>query len=369
MHETDNHRQFGNREQATFPIDTLTNDVDLQILYRSIASGIVSISPDGRIKVDMRISPKTIQPLKTEAYSQASKITWLPEVVPPPDFDWEGEAKKALRETIRIIDNSGLVDKDILVDAGKIAGPGNIKIVEGDTVAASLDPRRYELSVAVSHGGRISPMPVPPSKDVRDRFIALTVDKNLMVLYARSIVQSMQLADIRTNDTQTLQIALFSALAHEYGHALLHALEANNEDTLQKIIRHNNEAGKWGTLEDLRKEDEDIHTEHFARGISAFVMRTAFRDLFGLSEDLIHTYFSVTAQHQENWLAAVKSMLDLGEEKGFLLEDVIEADELLKKKIGRGKDPDMVARTGFRPALEYWLPPYSPEELFIMCFR
>lgn len=271
----------------------------------------------------------------------------------PSDFDWGNSTQKAVRDSIRIIFKSGLIDRETLVHTAKFAGPDNVVIQHGRD-HSNMNMLRYFQYLVESKGITDLPLPIPESKAVRNEHIALEMGTGVVLSNAKRLFDAAYHVQIPMIPEQAIAIALTEISAHEYTHAMEHALAAEGVDTFSRAKEAKLTTSPW---------DKSIHAEHFASGVQAIVIRSYLREL-GYSNEQITKLYATLQENSQKKVEAVKAFIQLLREKGMSDEEIevleIEFNRNAKDILGKEVEkylPDM------QKVLAYSDTPYSEETI------
>ncbi|MBP6913739.1 MAG: hypothetical protein KBC00_03960 [Candidatus Levybacteria bacterium] len=230
-------------------------------------------------------------------------ITSEEPIVLSDDYPYEEKARRAVRNVVDIVYKEGIVNDELLVQAGMIAGPGNT-IVSSSSHSASHEP----------HAGRLEfeRFSLPHDKKTRDEFVKLHVTRETITKDAGLILGIAKSLELDMTPDQAVDLALIRITAHEYGHAVNLAADFNKantfEDAMSKSIFPANVLDP--------ETAQSIHYELFAEGIGREVTRRYMGQALSYSPEQVKSFYRVlTADGGDKGRAALtflKHANDLG---------------------------------------------------------
>ncbi len=213
-----------------------------------------------------------------------------PELTLSPEFDWDSESRRSLRDAIDFLFRNNFVNKDQLVRASKYAGPNSVTTLEhDDAFIGMLSLKGYANFAEFKQARRLTREEVlkslgDESRIVRNIFTALILYKNQIINLATELRNQYEL-DISSDDA--VRSIMTQVAAHEYGHAISHGEKSDGRDIEEVCALHTED----DELKSLLLENEDMRSEYFAIGVGDIVLR-GFLEKAGIPPEKIFKIFS-----------------------------------------------------------------------------
>ncbi|MCL5438361.1 MAG: hypothetical protein M1268_00045 [Patescibacteria group bacterium] len=354
-----------NTESANFTEHSIgykSKDLQLEFIKRCIENLAVRRASGGRESVINRQKIDEIIESMEQSFRAVEEQPTIFDVdfKVPEGFDLENQAKKALGDAVKIIYESGIFDRDILVDASRFAGPGNTKIIQ-DREESRLNVVDYLRMLDKKRPNRRQFLPVPKNKGVRNETITLEIGEKALMYLASQFLTNARFVGLDLDWSDALNLALILSTTHEYAHTIDFALDTKGRSTLvraEKAGFFNEEYWKDSGFEKRR-----VHQEWFARGVEKMVLKRYMQNILKYPSEKIESLF--LSFQKEDLDLAKKSfdIVQIGNNKGMNaralseiiwldLENVVDDGSREYKRI-----PDIFS------VISYGAEPYSEDKL------
>lgn len=285
-------------------------------------------------------------------------------LVASPDFNWEIEAKRALRNSIQTIYDSGIIDRDLLADASKFVAPGNLRIVEGERSSWTRKGEYYLYIVSLqdSPDTLVNPasLPVPQSKEIRDKYVSMDIGTATILEFARERREAADEIGLPMRDDQAIDIAFAEVTGHEYGHGIDSACGGNGIDTFERS--HTIRPDK------LSFEDQLIHQEHLARVFQDMARKKKMMKL-GYSEEEIERFSAAFEEPRLKKAEAVRDFIRKWIEKGLSFDQLISSEMRFVAPASTALGVDKEDISSIRGTLWYSDVPYTEKQARMLVSR
>lgn len=266
-----------NSTETLLPQNTGISTLD--VLAECISQGAIRKDPGNSVSIDYE---KTYQILEnfeppsgpTRDVPDTDESFKIPE-----DQNLQEQCKDTVREVIHIAYRDlNLIDSQTLADAVRFAGPGN-------TVFANKYSSLFlTLYVEDQHNNHNwhpkDPLPPPKSTKIRNEApTALFIGRPALNSYTNDMLRFAKTADLTLTTDDALKLAMTHIAAHEFGHAVTYALDANYRSIHKKI----KEVSKGTWLDDIRNEIPSILEENFSQGFADVIVKRYGEKFINLS--------------------------------------------------------------------------------------
>lgn len=273
----------------------------------------------------------------------------------PEDFDWDKETQRAVRDAINIIYQLKFVERDILVKASRLAGPGNVKIqAEGEQSELSLK-RWKDFLRAQKRAGETAPSIIPDSKKSRDAHIDFFIGSDLLGNDVVDYLMNAKANNIPLSIIDAYRLGLVVNSAHEYGHAIEYALV----DAGKALSEKQKDVGGPNIVDAIKGglDSEIVRHEHFARGIENMVLKKALSDIFGYTPEQVRSFMGGIKRPEKDTDQSLEEMAAHAQKNKLNVDDVI---QILDMTQGDGEvySYDKIIKT-----VCYSSTPYSEEQI------
>lgn len=346
------------KEEPQDPFREISKAPSLELVRLAIEAAAVN-----RRETEFEVDISKFDDVLSKAESGFERIkrkTSEESVSVPDDYDLHQKVQRALRDAIDIVFKMKLVNRETLVTASQLAGPGNIFVVEdmekattnlhGTTVIWNDETQEIEFT---------PPIPLSP-RSVRNGLNYIALGLPTISAEAGVFLLNAKDANLPLSKQQALDLAILEIAAHEEGHLLDAALSIQEQPTLaksQSILKSSILTEVPGLLWTR------IHKELVARGIEDTILNEYMKTKMGFSQEQVDKFLKVREGFKKT-SAAVTQFVDFIKGKGYSIEDIMSIENAIRGELVKrwGSDKTEAEFQSFFQLIEYGFPAYTAEE-------
>ncbi len=283
-------------------------------------------------------------------------------VAVPHGFNWQAEARQATRNAIDLIFKSRVISREVLSEASRSTGPGNVIVIEGQDYAFH---NSHDWFTYLRHSRKDrseGPLPIPENKKLRDQYVKLEIGTGIVKIYASEYLKIAKELGLALTIDQALRLDLTKEVGHEYAHGIERVIRLQgNKPTIRA-----QELG-FVQLGDVPEHTySKITGEYFARGFELFVVKGYLSGELGYSVEQVNKFVDRWQGQLQPRVTAAKTLMEHVKQAGYTSYEVIEIQEAIINKVRDLYDRDFaleIEDNDITNVLAYCEPPYTEEQL------